>query len=214
MPAYRPRSSPWRWRASSAAATPTSSTATRGLQQRRGKRQDHAAPPGLVVRDHVGGDHRLAVAGSGGVKHPVEKRRGPSSAHTALPSALACFTRPDSGHDKTPPASAMIQPMGCLSGGGGGGAAAGPRPTPNGAALRERGVEMLRPASDIDAVRGRSGTSAVGGTRLRGPAQGHVTGSLLANCAPNAVFRNLAARRKSRRAAAPSPWSFPAACRC
>ena len=43
------------------------------LQHRRGKRQDHAAPPGLVIGDHVGRDHRLAVAGAGGVEDAVDE---------------------------------------------------------------------------------------------------------------------------------------------
>ena len=45
------------------------------LYQRRGERQDHAARPGLVVRDDVRRDHRLAVARTGGVKNAVEERQ-------------------------------------------------------------------------------------------------------------------------------------------
>ena len=41
---------------------PTTATATSACSMRRGERQDDAAPPGLFVGDHVGGDHRLAVA--------------------------------------------------------------------------------------------------------------------------------------------------------
>ena len=44
------------------------------LQQRGRERKHHAAHPGLFVRDHVGRDHRLAVAGAGGVKDAVQER--------------------------------------------------------------------------------------------------------------------------------------------
>ena len=44
------------------------------LQHRRDEGQDDTAPPGFVVRDHVRRNHRLAVAGAGGVKDAVEKR--------------------------------------------------------------------------------------------------------------------------------------------
>ena len=44
------------------------------LQQRRGKRQQDAAPRGFLVGDKIRRDHRLAVAGAGGVKYAVGKR--------------------------------------------------------------------------------------------------------------------------------------------
>ena len=44
------------------------------LQQRRGKRQHDAAPPGLLVGDEIGRDHRLAVTGTGGVEDAVDER--------------------------------------------------------------------------------------------------------------------------------------------
>ena len=40
------------------------------LQQRRGERQHDPAPPGFLVGDQVGRDHRLAVARPGGVEMP------------------------------------------------------------------------------------------------------------------------------------------------
>ncbi len=43
------------------------------LHQRRGKRQRDAAPRGLLVGDQIGRDHRLAMAGAGGVKYPISK---------------------------------------------------------------------------------------------------------------------------------------------
>ena len=43
------------------------------LQQRRGERQHDAAPRGFLVGDEIGRDHRLAVAGAGGVKDAVGK---------------------------------------------------------------------------------------------------------------------------------------------
>ena len=43
------------------------------LHQRRGKRQHDAAPRGLLVGDEIGRDHRLAVAGAGGVEDAVGK---------------------------------------------------------------------------------------------------------------------------------------------
>src|SRR5216684_1664166 len=45
------------------------------LQQRGGERQCHAAPPGLLVGDKVGRDHRLAVAWTGGMEDAVEERQ-------------------------------------------------------------------------------------------------------------------------------------------
>ena len=60
------------------------------LHQRRGERQDHAARPGLVIRDDVRRDHRLAVAGTGGVKNAVEERQseqGPGGAAVGLGGA-------------------------------------------------------------------------------------------------------------------------------
>ena len=60
------------------------------LQQRGGERQHHAALPGLLVGDQVGRDHRLAVAGSGGVKHAIEERdaeQGPGRAAVGLGGA-------------------------------------------------------------------------------------------------------------------------------
>ena len=43
------------------------------LHDGRRKRQHHAALPGLVVGDDVGRDHRLAVAGTGGVEDAVDE---------------------------------------------------------------------------------------------------------------------------------------------
>ena len=43
------------------------------LHQRGGERQHDAAPHGLLVGDQIGRDHRLAVAGSGGMKDAVSK---------------------------------------------------------------------------------------------------------------------------------------------
>ena len=45
------------------------------LHQRRGKRQHDPAPPGLLVGDEIGRDHRLAVTRAGGMEDAVEKRQ-------------------------------------------------------------------------------------------------------------------------------------------
>ena len=58
---------------SSQAPMPTISDRDQRLQQRRDERQHDAAPGGLLVGDEIGGDHRLAVAGAGGVKDAVGK---------------------------------------------------------------------------------------------------------------------------------------------
>ncbi|MFK4617309.1 hypothetical protein ABIF50_000586 [Bradyrhizobium diazoefficiens] len=44
------------------------------LHQGRGKRERDAAPRGLAVGDEIGGDHRLAVAGAGGMEDAIGKR--------------------------------------------------------------------------------------------------------------------------------------------
>ena len=44
------------------------------LHQRRGERQHDAAPRGLLVGDQIGRDHRLAMAGTGGVEDAVGER--------------------------------------------------------------------------------------------------------------------------------------------
>ena len=44
------------------------------LQQRRGERQRDAAPPGLLIGEQVGRDHRLAVAWAGGMENAVDER--------------------------------------------------------------------------------------------------------------------------------------------
>ena len=44
--------------------------------QHGGREREHdAAPPRLLVGHHVGGDHRLAVAGPGRVEHAVQERK-------------------------------------------------------------------------------------------------------------------------------------------
>ena len=60
------------------------------LQERRGEGQDDAAPPGLLIGDEIGRDHRLAVARAGGVKDPVgesESRTAPDRAAVGLRAA-------------------------------------------------------------------------------------------------------------------------------
>ena len=60
------------------------------LHQRRGKRQRDAAPRGLLVGDQIRRDHRLAVAGAGGMKNPIGKRdrqQGPDGAAVRLRGA-------------------------------------------------------------------------------------------------------------------------------
>ena len=44
------------------------------LHHRRGERQRDAAAPGLLVGEQIGGNHRLAVAGSGGMENAVDER--------------------------------------------------------------------------------------------------------------------------------------------
>jgi hypothetical protein len=53
------------------------------LQQRRGERQHHTAAPGFLVRHDVGGDHRLAMAWTGGMEDTVEKRHAQQAPHCA-----------------------------------------------------------------------------------------------------------------------------------
>ena len=75
---------------SSAAAIADDHDRDQRLQQRRGERQHDAAPPGLVVGDQIGRDHRLAVAGAGGVEDAVEERQrrsGPDRAAVGLGGA-------------------------------------------------------------------------------------------------------------------------------
>ena len=59
---------------SSAAAIPTTATATSACSNAESERQRDAALPGLLVGDQIGRDHRLAVAGAGGMKNPVGER--------------------------------------------------------------------------------------------------------------------------------------------
>ena len=66
------------------------------LQQRRGEGQHDAAPPGLLVGDQVGRDHRLAVAGPGGVEDAVERTTGRAALHTRAAVGLGGADRPDS----------------------------------------------------------------------------------------------------------------------
>ena len=53
------------------------------LQQRRGERQHDAAPPGFLVGDEIGRDHRLAVAGTGGMENAVDERDAHQPPHRA-----------------------------------------------------------------------------------------------------------------------------------
>ena len=60
------------------------------LHQCGGKRQHDAAPGCLLVGDQIGRDHRLAVAGSGGMKDPVGKgyrKQGPDRRSVRLRGA-------------------------------------------------------------------------------------------------------------------------------
>jgi hypothetical protein len=51
----------------------------RGLQQSRGEREHDATPPGFLVGEQVGANHRLAVAGTGGVENAVDERNSHQS---------------------------------------------------------------------------------------------------------------------------------------
>src|SRR3954447_17703897 len=60
------------------------------LQQRGCKRQHDTTPPGLFVGDEIGRDHRLAVAGAGGVEDTVDEgdaEQGPYRAAVSLGGA-------------------------------------------------------------------------------------------------------------------------------
>ena len=57
------------------------------LQHSRQKRQQQPTPKRALVRQHVGGDDRLAVAGAGGVKHPIREAETSKRPHGA-PIAL------------------------------------------------------------------------------------------------------------------------------
>ena len=52
---------------------PTMAMAVRACITADGKRQRDAAPPGLVIGNHIGRDHGLAVAGAGGVENAVDE---------------------------------------------------------------------------------------------------------------------------------------------
>ena len=106
------------------------------LQHRRRERQHDAAPPGLVIGDDVGRDHRLAVAGAGGVEDAVEERQAEQSSRPRCRRSWRRGSR-RTDCDRIRPAWRRIQPT-MPSGCGGARCRRARRRT---AALRQRDVD-------------------------------------------------------------------------
>jgi hypothetical protein len=147
-----------------------------GLQNRRGKGQHHAAPPGLAIGDHIGRNHRLAVAGPSGVKHTVSERQpeqGPDRGAVRL-----------GGTDRTRQAAIEFRLLGQQPADDAVGRRRGGPRRAEGVGLRESRVAHQRGRQ-----RNRSRGADNDPDRLWRPAASqHFTPILLANCAPNGLF--------------------------
>ena len=153
-----------------------------GLQHGGGERQDHPAPPRLLVGHQVGGDHRLAVPRAGGVEDPVGERQTEQRPHGAAVSPGRANRGPQPEielrllrHD---PADDAVRRRRRRCRG---------RPTdPERRALRERRIERAQ-CQSAQRHGGRDGSerqdqyAGMVATRAR---HGHVTAIRLANCAP------------------------------
>ena len=147
------------------------------LQQRRGERQHDAAPPGLLVGDEIGRDHRLAVARPGGVEDAVEEGDAEQRPHRAAVGL--------GGADD---ARKVLIELGLLGENPADDAVGGRRRrrcrgrAVNGAALREGHIEGAgRQQHDAAAANKRErDRRALTGN----PGQGHFTDILLENAAP------------------------------
>ena len=67
------------------------------LQKRRAKRDHQASPQGALVGKHIGGNHRLAVTGTGGMKNSVAETESDESPG----GAAAEFRGSDRGAEQT-----------------------------------------------------------------------------------------------------------------
>src|SRR3954454_24834575 len=146
-----------------------------GLQQRRRKRQHDAAPPGLFVGDEIRRDHRLAMAGAGGVKDAIGKgdaEQGPYRAAVGLGGAdNARHVAVELGLLGEHPADDAV----------GGRRRRGARRAERGT-LREDDVEGAR--REQERGHGRKQHERDRGALSGSPGQGHLTEILLENAAP------------------------------
>ena len=86
------------------------------LQKSRRERQDDAAPPGFFIGDEIGRDHRLAVAGTGGVENSVREGEAEQRQERGAVGFRARGWR-RTWRDNIPPVCASSQPVNPSGGG-------------------------------------------------------------------------------------------------